>query len=123
MMKDGTTHNTLIFLDEGDFCIFHSFRVNPNLLISTTGPDDFLEALRKFVSVRSAGSDNSLFMVSDKRTAQLDQSLSELNLVSLLEGDRCAAHKFLIKTGCTGRTRRWSGEPSRTSRRIRTQRG
>jgi len=68
MMKDGTTHNTLIFLDEG--------------------PDDFLEALRKFVSVRSAGSDNSLFMVSDKRTAQLDQSLSELNLVSLLEGDR-----------------------------------
>ena len=27
-------------------------------------------------------------MVSDKRTAALDQSLSELNLVSLLEGDR-----------------------------------
>ena len=75
------------------FAFFHSSQLNPNFLIFTTGPDDFLEALRKFVSVRSAGSDNSLFMVSDKRTAQLDQSLSELNLVSLLEGDRCAAHK------------------------------
>ena len=60
---------------------------------SVTGPDDFLDALRKFVSVRSAGSDNSLFMLSDKRTAALDQSLSELNLVSLLEGDRYCRRK------------------------------
>ena len=35
-------------------------------------------------------------MVSDKRTAALDQSLSELNLVSLLEGDRCAPLKISI---------------------------
>ena len=54
-----------------------------------------MEALRKFVSVRSAGSDNSLFMLSDKRTAALDQSLSELNLVSLLEGgDRCGLESY-----------------------------
>ena len=56
------------------------------------------------MSVRSAGSDNSLFMVSDKRTAALDQSLSELNLVSLLEGDRCAPLKTSILHQPTHRT-------------------
>ena len=49
------------------------------------------------MSVRSAGSDNSLYVVSDKRTAALDQSLSELNLVSLLEGDRFAFVKSFQK--------------------------
>ena len=90
-MKDGTTHNTLIFLDEGVFFLIFQF-VPTQLSFSHPGPDDFLEALRKFVSVRSAGSDNSLFIVADKRTAALDQSLSELNLVSLLEGDRSSFH-------------------------------
>ena len=56
-----------------------------------------MDALRKFVSVRSSGSDDSLFMVSDKRTAALDQSLSELNLVSLLEGDRWVSLRIYSK--------------------------
>ena len=36
-------------------------------------------------------------MVSDKRTAALDQSLSELNLVSLLEGDRWVCLRIYSK--------------------------
>jgi len=63
MMKDGTVHNNLIFLDEG--------------------PMEFLEALHKYVSIKKASSDESLYMLTDKRIAALDQSLSELNLVEL----------------------------------------
>ena len=65
-----------------------------------------LDALRKFVSVRSSGSDDSLFMVSDKRTAALDQSLSELNLVSLLEGDRWVSLRIYSKLTLHSRTLR-----------------
>jgi len=63
MMKDGTVNNNLIFLDEG--------------------PVEFVEALHKYVSIKKAGSDESLYMLTDKRVAALDQSLSELNLVDL----------------------------------------
>jgi len=60
MMKDGTLHNSLIFLDEG--------------------PDDFLLLLTRFVCIKKSKSDSSLYMLSDKRIAALDQSLSQLNL-------------------------------------------
>jgi len=63
MMKDGTVNNNLIFLDEG--------------------PIEFVSALHKYVSIKKAGSDESLFVLTDKRIAALDQSLSELNLVDL----------------------------------------
>jgi len=63
MMKDGTVHNNIIFLDEG--------------------PTEFVEALNKYVSIKKAISDESLFVLNDKRIAALDQSLSELNLVDL----------------------------------------
>lgn len=63
MMKDGTVHNNLIFLDEG--------------------PTEFVEALHKYVSIKKASSDDSLYVLTDKRMAALDQSLSELNLVDL----------------------------------------
>jgi hypothetical protein len=52
-----------------------------------TGPADFLDALKRYASIRSAGSDDSIFVLTDRRTAALDQSLSELNLVGL-DGDR-----------------------------------
>lgn len=63
MMKDGTVNNNLIFLDEG--------------------PIEFVSALHKYVSIKKAGSDESLFVLTDKRIAALDQSLSQLNLVDL----------------------------------------
>jgi len=63
MMKDGTLHNNLIFLDEG--------------------PVEFLECLHKYVSIKKAISDESLYVLTDKRIAALDQSLSELNLVDM----------------------------------------
>jgi len=63
MMKDGTLHNNLIFLDEG--------------------PTEFIESLHKYVSIKKASSDESLFVLTDKRIAALDQSLSELNLVDM----------------------------------------
>ena len=63
MMKDGTVHNNLIFLDEG--------------------PMEFVEALHKYVSIRKTTSDESLYVLTDKRMAALDQSLSELNLVDM----------------------------------------
>jgi len=61
MMKDGTAHNSLIFLDEG--------------------PGEFLEAVRRYVQVKKSRSDECLFLFTDKRIAALDQSLSELNLL------------------------------------------
>eukprot|EP00092_Neocalanus_flemingeri_P044554 GFUD01049458.1.p1 GENE.GFUD01049458.1~~GFUD01049458.1.p1 ORF type:complete len:754 (+),score=195.23 GFUD01049458.1:104-2365(+) len=63
MMKDGTAHNNLIFLDEG--------------------PTEFLESLHKYVSIKRASSDENMFVLMDKRMAALDQSLSELNLVDM----------------------------------------
>jgi len=63
MMKDGTVNNNLIFLDEG--------------------PCEFVEALNKYVCIKKASSDETLFLLTDKRIAALDQSLSELNLVEL----------------------------------------
>eukprot|EP00092_Neocalanus_flemingeri_P004735 GFUD01005100.1.p1 GENE.GFUD01005100.1~~GFUD01005100.1.p1 ORF type:complete len:747 (+),score=206.78 GFUD01005100.1:80-2320(+) len=63
MMKDGTVHNNLIFLDEG--------------------PTDFLESVHKYVSIKRASSDENMFVLMDKRMAALDQSLSELNLVDM----------------------------------------
>ena len=47
------------------------------------GPTEFVEALHKYVSIKKANSDESLFVLTDKRIAALDQSLSELNLVDL----------------------------------------
>ena len=64
MMKDGTVHNSLIFLDDG--------------------PDRFLSVLQSYVSVKRSSSDPTLFVLTDKRTAALDQSLSELNLIDMM---------------------------------------
>jgi len=63
MMKDGTVHNNIIFLDEG--------------------PDEFLAALEKYASIKKSISDDNLFLLTDKRIAALDQSLSELNLLDI----------------------------------------
>ena len=65
MMKEGTVHDNLIFLDEG--------------------PMEFLEALLKDVSIKKALSDESLYMLMDKGIAGLEQSLSRVNLVELSE--------------------------------------
>jgi len=64
MMKDGTVHNNLIFLDEG--------------------PEDFLESLESYASVKKSSSDETLFVLTDKKVAALDQSLSELNLLEMM---------------------------------------
>ena len=64
MMKDGTVHNSLIFLDEG--------------------PEEFLTCLRKYASVKKSSSDDTLFVLTDKKIAALDQSLSELNLLEMM---------------------------------------
>ena len=79
MMKDGTVHNNLIFLDEGD--LLNQFKICDNMNIP--GPTEFVEALHKYVSIKKASSDDSLYVLTDKRMAALDQSLSELNLVDL----------------------------------------
>eukprot|EP00092_Neocalanus_flemingeri_P012457 GFUD01013430.1.p1 GENE.GFUD01013430.1~~GFUD01013430.1.p1 ORF type:complete len:661 (+),score=200.01 GFUD01013430.1:248-1984(+) len=63
MMKDGTVHNNLIFLDEG--------------------PMEFLESLHKYVSFKKTSSDESLYVLTDKRTTALDQALSGLDLVDM----------------------------------------
>jgi len=60
LMKDGTTHNTLIFLDEG--------------------PDEFLRIFYDQMSVRKSTLDDYLYLLTDKRIAALDKSLTELNL-------------------------------------------
>ena len=44
---------------------------------------EFLEVLTRYASVKPASSDESLFVLTDKRVAALDQSLSELNLVDM----------------------------------------
>jgi len=64
MMKDGTIHNSLIFLDDGS--------------------ERFLDVLRGYVSVKKSSSDESLFVLTDKKVAALDQSLSELNLIDIM---------------------------------------
>eukprot|EP00092_Neocalanus_flemingeri_P010989 GFUD01011832.1.p1 GENE.GFUD01011832.1~~GFUD01011832.1.p1 ORF type:complete len:749 (+),score=210.13 GFUD01011832.1:88-2334(+) len=63
MMKDGTVHNNLIFLDEG--------------------PMEFMKSLHKYVSFKKTSSDESLYVLTDKRTAALDQALSGLDLVDM----------------------------------------
>jgi len=67
LMRDGTTHNTLVFLDEG--------------------PEDFLKTFTGQMSVRSSRTDDYLFLLTDKKTAALDQSLSELNLFDKPNGE------------------------------------
>ena len=60
LMRDGTTHNTLLFMEEGS--------------------DSFIRTINRQMSVRRSATDSDLYLLSDKRTAALDQSLSELNL-------------------------------------------
>ena len=64
MMKDGTVNNNLIFLDNG--------------------PEKFLAALEGYVRITKSSSDDNLFMLTDKKVAALDQSLSELNLIDMM---------------------------------------
>jgi len=79
MMKDGTAHNSLIFLDEG--------------------PGEFLEAMRRYVQVKKSRSDESLFLLTDKRIAALDQSLSELNLLDLDSNDKSTSEMIWKTVG------------------------
>jgi len=67
LMRDGTTHNTLIFLEEG--------------------PEKFLSTFGIQMSVRQSMTDDYLYLLKDKKTAALDQSLSELNLFDRPNGD------------------------------------
>eukprot|EP00088_Acartia_fossae_P057884 TRINITY_DN6757_c0_g1_i1.p1 TRINITY_DN6757_c0_g1~~TRINITY_DN6757_c0_g1_i1.p1 ORF type:complete len:680 (-),score=141.56 TRINITY_DN6757_c0_g1_i1:151-2190(-) len=60
LMRDGTRHNTLIFLDEG--------------------PEEFLETFTTVMSVRQSSTDENLYLLTDKKISALDQSLTELNL-------------------------------------------
>jgi len=60
MMRDGTRHNTLIFLNDG--------------------PEEFLETFTNVMSVRQSHSDENLYLLTDKKISALDQSLTELNL-------------------------------------------
>ena len=62
MMKDGTLHNNLIFLDEG---WWKTTRLSKSSWSS--GPEEFLEALKRFVSVKRSSSDVSLFVLMDPR--------------------------------------------------------
>jgi len=67
LMKDGTRHNTLIFLDDG--------------------PEEFLETFTNVMSVRQSATDESLYLLTDKKISALDQSLSELNLFDRPNGE------------------------------------
>ena len=49
-----------------------------------SGPYDFLSALHKYASVKKSSSDDSLFVLTDKKIAALDESLSELNLLEIM---------------------------------------
>ena len=81
MMKDGTVHNNLIFLDEGLADLFDCLGAKKSLL---SGPEDFLESLESYASVKKSSSDETLFVLTDKKVAALDQSLSELNLLEMM---------------------------------------
>lgn len=60
MMRDGTRHNTLVFIDDG--------------------PEEFLALLPKYMAVRKSATNEDLYILTDKKVAALDQSLTELNL-------------------------------------------
>jgi len=60
LMKDGTRHNTLIFLEDG--------------------PEEFLETFTSVMSIRQSATDQNLYLLTDKKISALDQSLTELNL-------------------------------------------
>jgi hypothetical protein len=44
------------------------------------GPEEFLALFPKFMAVRKSATNDDLYILTDKRVAALDQSLSELNL-------------------------------------------
>ena len=44
------------------------------------GPEEFLETFTNVMSVRQSATDESLYLLTDKKISALDQSLSELNL-------------------------------------------
>ena len=50
----------------------------------SSGPEDFLESLESYASVKKSSSDETLFVLTDKKVAALDQSLSELNLLEMM---------------------------------------
>ncbi len=44
------------------------------------GPEEFLALFPKYMAVRKSATNDDLYILTDKRVAALDQSLSELNL-------------------------------------------
>ena len=45
------------------------------------GPEEFLELIPKFIAVHKSATNEDLYILTDKKVAALDQSLSELNLI------------------------------------------
>ena len=45
------------------------------------GPEEFLELIPKYMAVRKSATNEDLYILTDKKVAALDQSLSELNLI------------------------------------------
>ena len=55
--------------------------------------------MRRYVQVKKSRSDESLFLLTDKRIAALDQSLSELNLLDLDSNDKSTSEMIWKTVG------------------------